>query len=536
MVDSKIIRNIEKSVDDVFKKNDLLFRPHEETLISIFYEYEIAGLADSFLDPGPAVGKDFSDRLKYALMYSLRWLFTTKARRRKVKDLSKSAIKLLSLAMDYAEVVPGFTMYWHGYYSCEVISDNELKFTIPEPFLYYEGVSKVIDIINVGDQFDNTIRATQEFFRRKPDLKFEGITERGVLNLDSDNHAFGTFYRLGLEIVSGFCRMPVDWKYRAYDLSTLLKIWAALVGVSLMTKFIYFKRIEPRLLLPFLSFDIGVWAGFISRVTGLEEPIVNDFIALNTYRKGANYADPALQPFIPFGRSELILSPELINTSNLLRNFIVLLNKIDNNGYNATTAVLEKEQIGKVDRILAAKWRTFTNRDFKGQDIDIFVVDEEEDQLLVLELKWTYEAAEPHDIINKIKSVEEKGFGQVKTRIALVEDKLHDFAKKFRINFNDIRKVTVVGCLVISGFSGSGILHKENIPVIEESLFLSAAQSFDLLSDFVRFLVNKEFLPIDGKEIEKGFNKIKIGDFYISVPGYKVNAPEYQKRLSLLFY
>jgi hypothetical protein len=99
-----------------------------------------------------------------------------------------------------------------------------------------------------------------------------------------------------------------------------------------------------------LEASISEIAERVALLAATDRDLVLKVVRSLVYGRGVQTPDPALQPLVPTGIDErVILSPMLILTSNMPRNFLSLLQRIDGPAFHSASAAFERDMIARME-------------------------------------------------------------------------------------------------------------------------------------------------------------------------------------------
>lgn len=260
------------------------------------------------------------------------------------------------------------------------------------------------------------------------------------------------------------------------------------------------------------------------RYSKIEEPVVLHLIEDLTYgNRNILKPDPAIQPVIGLNDNQIAIMPSLIISSNMERNFTILVNKLPSEKKLYSQFVSEKEKLMKnriIDRIFDLNYRFYSGNILKQKnvpDIDLAIIDDIENVCLFLELKWFIEPAEIREVIEKSEEIE-KGIDQLLKLSTAIKHIPKIFYDKLNIDSSYLLYYVVVSDNSI----GMQNIQNANIPVIQKDHLIQNINSTKNLRKTIDWLSKRNYLPIEGTHYNVVEITSKIGKWDIKWHGFEI--------------
>lgn len=257
----------------------------------------------------------------------------------------------------------------------------------------------------------------------------------------------------------------------------------------------------------------------ICSLSGLIAEQCSELLSLIRYGNGTNYPDPALQPLIPIRNGEFLISPMTVASSDMQRNFLALLARIDSTEFDRTSSTFESAMIDELVRPLSARWivrgryNIPTGRDLG--DVDVLIVDPTSKVILVAELRWMLPPAELREVYNRESALDHKAL-QAERKTAGVRDRIRLVLEDVGISNEDHTSWSIDPLVIIENFSGRS---DGKVPTINSDVFRLGIKMFNRLHALYQWILSEEWLPRRGIDFEVEDFTYAIGAYSISYPG-----------------
>jgi hypothetical protein len=521
------LRTIEKEVDDYYMSNPLLNLSFSEAAWYLLAYYDDLNLIELKKSKNNYDISILTDSLIVFLKYPLYWLWkncksggtpsTTYN-----DDYYKACHELSLLAEEYEAFVSAFTYSSKGIVELE-LSENRIR---PK--------NRWDSRFDAYDRFTSTL--SKENKLENIPLEFNSldqITSSVKVSGDNFNYKIGKrSIEAAIKYLSNHFdqafRLPNSWEFSRYSLMEfrqIAKVLTALSFIHIVARNTAAQRgcigmgYSNSLLLYSKS---GLeWA--IMKYANVTQKTALYFIDDMTYgNRGIKMPDPAIQPLIKLNQDCYAIAPFIFMGSSMERNLTILLNKIPEEHSQYSKLVHEKEI--RMREMLKKEFSSPDIRFFDGSlpdqtlpDIDLAVINDKEKIVMLFELKWFIEPSEQREVIEKTEEIN-KGVSQL--------TKILDFQKKSPDVIYEILKVDKTYEFAYAVMSenniGLGQFLDPKISTINMWHFLKKYKSTGGFSGLLKWLANKEYLPIEGKHYQCVEIRGKVGQWEMEWWGIKI--------------
>lgn len=539
--DRNRVAMIEKEIDNYARHNALMKEPREYSLWNMLIAHELVIESEQFSNSQARKG-DLSailDGAKYALQYGLRWIFEftkpnnrfTYPRKIHPKRL-RAAYELLKLGYNYQAAVAAFTSFWRGKSTVEFLSEISLQFQTGNEELRYDVLDRIVSE-NKSDNLKADIYSLLLENRSTLNRIIDSCTYRpgDGITLHISHGDMRTVEDLFMEMYRGTRLLPDNWAFRGIGICTFREFWRVIMTLAFIHSIAFTlisqsRRTQDIRESVLMHYSRDAWINKIKRFSNIDEDDVSKIVQIFTYNNKLPKPDPALQPFMMLDKYSMILPPGLILGCNIERNLMAFLAKNHTDEYNATTGILEDSLLDDIDSALdKMEWLIAKKRRISGDaslpDVDLAILDEVSRCFLIVEAKWVIPPSEYHEKLERAERAYE-GIKQIhKLLEAAVRDKV-TFINSIFPGYHGTNALCIKGLVLFRGFVGTAENFDLDVPVVEESLFLSKCFDFRRLDEVWNWMYNREFLPQEGKEYVSRKSKIQIGKYSFYWNEYKL--------------
>lgn len=261
----------------------------------------------------------------------------------------------------------------------------------------------------------------------------------------------------------------------------------------------------------------------LARYSDCPARVVTALIEDMTYgSRGITNPDPAIQPLINLNDDLYAIMPNLFMNSSMERNFVVLLNKLPPERAIYSRLVKEKESLMRkwiMENLLLPNVRYFSGAitcEHKLSDIDLAVISEAERVCIFLELKWFVEPAEVREVIEKSEEIQ-KGVSQLLGLSDAMDRNPQPFFYALQIDAS-YKRVFVVAS---DSFIGMRSVQHPKVPVVRHRHLVRKANLLGSLGKLSTWLLERKYLPIEGKHYKVMEETWRIGRWGIKWYGIK---------------
>lgn len=481
------------------------------------------------------------DKAKFGLMHALSWFHQGSEKRALFKlpdqlrtDEYKSARKVLELAITYAEFMAVYKCVNSGWASITLRDSNSLH-------ARREGSEIAFDYLDYVVERDPSFRKIGEETAGLDSKQLENLI--GSLRLENSGRLVfeesDAPYEITRELISNklnaLSKLPNSWSFRGISIEMFRDYWSwltSLCSIHFNCHLWYVNNGKDSrrqyMVTPVLLFDRSTFAIKVRDALGVNNNEHCDtLISLFMYNPSLQNADPALQPLIPIGKDLIAISPSLILFNAHERNLMALLGKHHSVEYSKTTASFEMYHLDLLCCALkdhGLRVNTQVNLPNPLPDIDLSAYDSRTNTLLLAETKVTYSAAEVWEIENKAEA-EKTAILQVKKIKQYTEENLPDVWLRCYPQIPFPSDIHVFYCAIMSGFVGTAKNQDDQIPLVEERIFLRELETRTNFRDVMGWISARRFVPIPGKDFEFREEPIRFGPYTVYWESFR--APDY---------
>jgi hypothetical protein len=534
------IRAIERRIDEHYKEHNFLKLPTSIAIQYLLIAFEYA------INP-QIIRKDNNAPLyssthallqvnKEALMESMNWIgeIKEKEEHKIVKNLELSiyenAKEFFELGDAFHGAVSAYTMWSRGLATAQLIDDVTVRFEYNPEQTSYDMLDLRLDEKKVYTVFNEMNKNDPLIIRRA-----NAIIEKSVKQVDGNNITYSIreidasqMMRVVLKLITGFMSIPNDWKIFDIKIDELQRFWASLVSIGLLHlmainyAFDNFTFKDDLLASMIIMHPFKDWCRQLSRWTKLSRDKVGEMLNCHIYSFQHKKPDIILTPFIKVSEKHIAVSPNLLITNNLSRNFIKHLAKNYKGEFDSNSAAFADDMLNKIKTsIKKGNILIKTNinlPDKKLPDIDLCLVDEQRQEIMLCECRWTIPAADPNEVAEKMDIEKEKlsQMARLKEFITTNSDNLSYFINLHnKITFKEICYV-----IVFENHVGSPLNLTSDIPIIDMRIFIDLINTNNSLSESHHAIKKCEYLPKKDIDFKIQEETHKIGKYKILWSSY----------------
>jgi hypothetical protein len=321
-------------------------------------------------------------------------------------------------------------------------------------------------------------------------------------------------------------QLPEDWRFARYTLAEFAHVSSHLSALGL----IHFVAANLAIQRGVLEDGFGASALSWPRVrlesdvtawTNLPPDVVQTILTdLTLGERGIRRLDIALQPLVPISPNTVIASPQVLMHTDSERNLLVLVNKLPDERAFYDRVKRHKEEAMRARLAEAGRptWRHYDGPIPEASgDLDLAIVDDASRSALLLELKWFIAPAEVRERLAREQECA-RGVAQL-DKLARV---LCDPGEKLRSLLGIDRSYHCVLCLVSANWVPEDEqIHKAGFPILRESQLIEALELCSSLDQVSRWLEQRAYLPVEGRDFETTPGWRKVGRW--STPVWRFN-------------
>lgn len=218
-------------------------------------------------------------------------------------------------------------------------------------------------------------------------------------------------------IGEGATVIPDDWFWCGLHGADVRRVIAALNTFAVERELLVLQATE-RLSLPHPPLrscleliTMDELASLLAQVTDLQSPRVVEILKPLVYGTGTDRPDPALQPLFATNGDQLVMPLKLVSSSRVQRNYLKLAGRIDKQAFDASSSVFSDAMVSRLKAAFAQlpgvvvhSGVSIPSADHLG-DLDLVVFAPTERTCLIVELKWSLDAAETREIVRQRETV-----------------------------------------------------------------------------------------------------------------------------------
>lgn len=534
------IRSIERKIDEYYREHKFQKLPASIAIqyILIAFEYAVSPLKlrEDRFSCLYASTHALLQVNKQALMESLNWIGDIKENEKSElitiidSNIYQMAQEFLALGDAYHAAVSAYTMWGRGLATARLIDDRTVSFQYNPEQVRYDMLDLKLDDRKTDDILHE--------FNEKDEAIFKiamSTVKKFVKQVNENNVVYSIreidvpqMMRLALKINAGFTRIPDGWEIFGLTTSELKRFWASLVSIGMLHNmavyhaFNKFTFKDDLLASMIIIHPVKDWCRQLSRWSGLSHDRINSILNYHTYSSRHIKRDIILTPFIKVSEKHVAISPGLIITNNLSRNFLKHLAKNFREKFDGHSNVFASDMISKIrDSIRKPNLLIKTNIVLPERglpDIDLCLVNEQEQAAMLAECRWTISAADPYEVADKVEIEREKllQMARLKEFITKHSENLFDYIKLGKkIIFKQIYYV-----IIFENHAGSALTFTEDIPIINVRIFTDLINANDTLGDCHLAIIERRYLPMKNQDFKIKEETHEIGGYRILWTGF----------------
>lgn len=520
------LRQIEKEIDNYYKKNSLVNLPFANAawyLLAFAEEVVLKEIQER--GSGAQNYAMIADNLVNDLKNPMGWLYGICEQGGRIPctdngDFYQASWDFFRLGQEYSSFVWAYTYFSEGWIGLD------LKGTTIQPTgnlsqdARHEAYNRLIKPHKLQEPLSSV---------NSDHLPIEEIAQ--TLRLQGDRFTYKLNPRMVSDtiiarkpILDKMFSLPSKWRFSRYSLGDFRKVFEAICAIAhihwtargiSVTQGCANLGYADSIYLP--TCDELLWR--IVRYSGISESSVRSiFDDLSYGNRNISDPDPALQPLIKLNSEVYAIMPHLWLFSSAERNLTVLLNRLPSEKEIYSRLVSEKEEFMRQtfqshlsDDGLRLIWGSVPGL----PDIDLAIVKDSEKMCLLLELKWFIEPAEVREIIQKSEEIE-KGISQVLELKRTFANNYQPLLAKLRIDSS----YRLEGVVISENWIGHVTVQSPGVPVIRADHLIAKLQATESLESAVDWLIAREYLPKEGEHFKVRTTTSTVGNW--SVEWYEI--------------
>lgn len=529
MLNEDMLRAIENKVDVEHKKYSLFKKSRDYVILNLLRVFEdfirLGGMATMLSSTSSNVfinsGADWLDM-------AMKWAYECCESNEPLNDLSVDsdiymmiAEKISADASKYRGICDAFCLYSRNKQNVKMSKKGKrIEFQYTKS---HDGKYEAYDFIRNDKEKNNHLNNGGQFSimmkleKLRPIIKSDLYVCEDEVSYKLTDEKWSLVSSVVSEIMSIKSELPDDWQFEKFTLGDLKKLWhvflclAFIHNLSCMSSNAAGAGIKSSIMLK--KYD--EIEKIVLERSDLSAAKVKSMIDFLTYNSHLINGDVIWQPLILLNSNDYAISPSLIMTSNFERNFISLINKVDQKSYSRLSSgketIMMKEISEKLKKYSSLKIEFSVKLPEGLPDIDMLIFDEKSKCVALCEMKWLIETdsiqevcARDEDIKKGIKQAEDINEYFMSERKTIIE-------RTFKTVECEIE--TVCSCVITRNNVGTS-LNLDSIGVINENTFIELFEcnSGDL-SKVINHINEREYLPKIGKDYNVKKQKIRYAGF-----------------------
>ena len=518
MVDEKA-RAAESEIDNAYQREPLLSYGYEASIRATFVA------ANALLEQARGLDLDTYatavDTVINALKYAVGWIWKARLQPRLIQPIGDPvgyAKHFIFLAVEYVGMTAA---YCHASDDLIDLAVEGRTLRISGALLQqqqYEAYNQLVKSSgrDIQSEVETAIASQERVFAA---ITGAGMRSVPVERVPLDHNVLSVSYQAMAGYDAKFHMLPADWKFHSISLAAFRAVHGLLRAIVYTWSRVAPIRAREPWFVPHAAYQpFAVTRAELLSATKLVANVsraeTRAVIELLTYGgSGMMNPDPALQPLVPLPDGRYLLAAPLIMDTAAERNLAVLLNRIPNekNVYSRLTNLKEAEMRNRIARRLGNRFRLWSGY-LDGHDVtnvDLAIVDDVDQSLLFLELKWFIDPAEVRELRDRSKELS-KGVEQCKTLLALAADSRVALG---RVGSGPFR--VVAAAVVSANWIGFGNIQDRDIPIINEEHIVRKLQAATTLSEVITWLQQREYLPMPGRDYAAVARPTRVADWIL---------------------
>lgn len=232
-------------------------------------------------------------------------------------------------------------------------------------------------------------------------------------------------------------------------------------------------------------------------------------------------ADFALQPIFLFNDNFYLPCFHILE-SNMERNIISLYARKEKKRFDKESKVFEYHMVESIEKNIINKYRYEKNFKIrvlkKDQEYDFIIIDQDNKVIVIVELRWMIQPADPREISRRISACREK-VDKVKEKKKFFLNGIEFFEE--RLDIKGLDEYELHGLIVLDGYGGeySG---NESIPITTLEVFNLSLANCKNLRLVYQSLKSLEWLPQENVFFESDRMNLDLNEYSFSIPGLRI--------------
>jgi len=327
-------------------------------------------------------------------------------------------------------------------------------------------------------------------------------------------------------------KVSINWSFGQYSIDEFMKLWTYL-DIKCSLHLHYFD--------PFLSKSYAYplfyiqshknWVEELSQGSKLDilkvKKIINDL----TFNPEIKNLGVRIQPFVPFGKNYLALSPILVYVSLIEGNLLELQSKINKSIYDGISQQKENMLLSEIIRFLIKRTDVHFRKNIiisEGgvtiTDIDLAVVEKQTRSLVLIQAKWPLRPRYIFDLFKKNDEIE-KSFAQAEKSLNYVKNNLKSFLGNHFKMVKDIQNIYSI--IVARDNIGTNLNITRDFPIVDYEIFKMYLEKRGFsIKNICELLYSYDWLPVRDVDFNVVFPKIEIIGYKFKIPVFNIIKTE----------
>lgn len=507
------IRAAEREIDEAYRLNPIMSLGYSTAAWTVLSTAQDKFSAQIFGPQGvtPQRLAAFNDSIIFLLKHVFTWLRSScpdggDIPVKYIPEQVRAADKLIDSALDYKRFVTAFTLASRGHQRLAMQGNKLITIEGRTDDRRYEAYNR---LYRSAEELSRGSDGGAESHR----ARLDGMVAR-ALKIKGERFTVNARPRL-VKSASDYLRplmkdrvmLPADWRCSRYTLKDFRQIYTAVSALALIQHAAHFEAVDRRC--PHNCFASGLRLANkeelprdISSYTGLGVAKVQEVLydlTLGSHGLRPKQTEPALQPLIDLDGRHYAVMPLLWLNLASERNWTVLMNKLPHEQQTYSGLVKRKEDLMRhrlQADIPASKYRTVCGK-VPGHpelpDVDLAITSDAEKLCLLTELKWFIDPAEIDEILTRSEDIE-KGVSQMRKLKEAFDRGCRELIDLLGVS-KEYRVATVVAS---ANWIGHGWVQAQDVPVIREGHLAAKLGAAAELSEVVKWLDGRHYLPVEG--------------------------------------
>lgn len=297
--------------------------------------------------------------------------------------------------------------------------------------------------------------------------------------------------------------LPDEWVAWGHDARTVRIVLKALMhrclyhGIAIGRLAAHYGVVGGGLDDLLLRMDWEHLVGQIAKLAGVLPTHVADILGRMRFGDSTSNPDPALQPIIPVGRSEVILPCWTVATSSVERNLLTLQARVNRREFDGQSWLFEREMVRRLDIVMRRLGLRFRcGLPTQAGEVDLLFASQDGACVFVVELKWFLPPGDLRETLERTAAVK-AGADQARRKLAALG------SSELMVSLLQLDRppTSWTAVVVTEGFSTS--TDDASIACVPSAVFARLLDRGDAGADLIRLLRAQPWLPVDGTHFQR---------------------------------